>query len=144
MAKCGRYPHLLWPSHGQPHHQNRNRWLVGFRSGSGLRVMENGSRLTSTERPATFQGKRSKYAPELNGNESLARPESGILIHRTFAGPNRIRSTLPRQSSPELGGNDVAIRVAQGGRRRIFAGDDNSGGSNVFDPHCLSALHRPW
>ena len=25
MAKCGRYPHLLWSSRGQPHHRNRNR-----------------------------------------------------------------------------------------------------------------------
>src|SRR5215207_1669194 len=53
MAKCGRYPHLLWPSHGQPHHQNRNRWYSWVRTGPGLRVMENGSRLTSTERSAT-------------------------------------------------------------------------------------------
>jgi NADH:ubiquinone reductase (H+-translocating) len=46
--------------------------------------------------------------------------------------------------SPELVGNDVAIRIAQSGRRQVFAGDDGSGGSDVFDPHCLSALHRPW
>src|SRR3954453_15148093 len=46
--------------------------IVGFRSGPGLRVMENGSRLTSTERsatPSTFHRKSSKHVPELNGNE---------------------------------------------------------------------------
>ena len=37
--------------------------------------MENGSRLTSTERSATPSSKaNSKYAPELNGNEFTGAP----------------------------------------------------------------------
>jgi len=38
----------------------------------------------------------------------------------------------------------MAIWVAQGGRWQISAGDDGPGSSDIFDPHWLWMLHRPW